>query len=44
MVEGVDIVVTLGTPYLEREAGNDDGAAGLVPDDTTPASTVDADG
>ena len=31
VVEGVDIVVTLGTPYLEREAGNNDGAAGLVP-------------
>ena len=44
VVEGVDIVVTLGTPYLEREAGNNDGAAGLVPDDTNPASTVDADG
>ena len=44
VLEGVDIVVTLGTPYLEREADNDDGAAGLVPDDTVPAGTVDADG
>ncbi|MGA7758781.1 MAG: hypothetical protein WBL31_16340 [Ilumatobacteraceae bacterium] len=44
VLEGVDIVVTLGTPYLEREVDNNDGAAGLVPDDTAPASTVDADG
>jgi hypothetical protein len=44
VLEGVDIVVTLGTPYLEREADSDDGAAGLVPDDTVPAGTVDADG
>jgi hypothetical protein len=44
VIEGVDIVVTLGTPYLEREIGNSDGAAGIVPDDTAPASTVDGDG
>ena len=44
VLEGVDIVVTLGTPYLEREVDHDDGAAGLVPDDTAPASTVDGDG
>jgi hypothetical protein len=44
IIEGVDIVVTLGTPYLERENGNRDGAAGIVPDDTAAASTVDGDG
>ncbi len=44
VLEGVDIVVTLGTPYLERESDNNDGAAGLEPDDTAPAGTVVADG
>ncbi len=44
VLEGVDIVVTLGTPYLEREVDNNDGATGLEPDDTDPAGTVVVDG
>ena len=44
VLEGVDIVVTLGTPYLQQELDHGDGAAGLVPEDTAVDGTVDADG
>ncbi len=47
VLEGVDVVVTLGRSYLERalaRSANSTGASGLEPDDSTPPDTVESDG
>ena len=45
VLEGTDLIVTLGRSYLERvvaHAANSDGAIGIEPDESTPADTVEA--
>ncbi len=47
VLEGVDLVVTLGRSYLERAVeaeSNSSGAIGIAPDESTPADTVEGDG
>ncbi len=47
VLEGVDLIVTLGQSYLERAvvaAENSSGASGIEPDESTPADTVEDDG
>jgi hypothetical protein len=47
VLEGVDLVVTLGRSYLERAVAaetNSGGAIGIAPDESTPADTVEGDG
>ncbi len=47
VLEGTDVVVTLGRSYLERavaQAANSAGASGIEPDESTPPSTVGPDG
>jgi hypothetical protein len=47
VLEGVDLVVTLGRSYLERAVETEsksDGAIGITPDESTPADTVQGDG
>ena len=47
VLDGVDLVVTLGRSYLERAvdaAANSSGASGIEPDESTPADTVEGDG
>ncbi len=47
VLEGVDLVVTLGRSYLERAVeaeSKSDGAIGITPDESTPADTVEGDG
>ncbi len=47
VLEGVDLVVTLGQSYVARAvaaAANSDGASGIEPDETTPADTVEGNG
>ncbi|HYN31510.1 MAG TPA: hypothetical protein VES40_02705 [Ilumatobacteraceae bacterium] len=47
VLEGVDVVVTLGQSYLERAvaiAASSSGASGIEPDESTPADTVEGDG
>ncbi len=47
VLDGVDVVVTLGRSYIERavaRAANSTGASGLEPDDSTPPDTVESDG
>ncbi len=47
VLEGVDVVVTLGQSYLERAlaaAADSRGASGIEPDVSAPADTVEGDG
>lgn len=47
VLDGVDLVVTLGRSYLERAvdaAANSSGASGIETDESTPADTVEGDG
>jgi hypothetical protein len=44
VIEGIDVVVTLGTSYLRHEMETDWGDPGDEPDPTTPTGTVEDDG
>jgi hypothetical protein len=47
VLEGVDLVVTLGRSYLDRAvemAEDSSGASGIEPDESVPADTVESDG